>query len=181
MGRTRTAASELDLEPLEVRVGLQGRVRALLSLALPHVEKMPSVVPLASLKEGAPERRPPLMNETKTRGGRLFLVSRGSGKPVSRREFTSVLALKKRVFLSRVTVTRSSPKEPRQISAIRYPLSFGLHADRERPLPRLYGRVHPERHVVIPERRQRRVHQERPPVNLQLALAQDLRGVGRRR
>ena len=80
MGRTRTAASELDLEPLEVRVGLQGRVRALLSLALPHVEKMPSVVPLASLKEGAPERRPPLMNETKTRGGRLFLVStRGSG------------------------------------------------------------------------------------------------------
>ena len=79
MGRTRTAASDLDLEPLEVRVGLQGRVRALLSLALPHVEKMPSVVPLASLKEGAPERRPPLMNETKTRGGRLFLVStRGS-------------------------------------------------------------------------------------------------------
>ena len=48
MGRTRTAASELDLEPLEVRVGLQGRVRALLSLALPHVEKMPSVVPLAT-------------------------------------------------------------------------------------------------------------------------------------
>lgn len=34
---------------------------------------------------------------------------------------------------------------------------------------------------MIPERRQRRVHQERPPVNLQLALAQDLRGVGRRR
>ena len=31
--------------------------------------------PLASLKEGASERRPPLMNETKTRGGRLFLVS----------------------------------------------------------------------------------------------------------
>ena len=88
MGRTRTAASELDLEPLEVRVGLQGRVRALLSLALPHVEKMPSVVPLASLKEGAPERRPPLMNETKTRGGRLFLVStREEGKPVSRRDF----------------------------------------------------------------------------------------------
>lgn len=88
MGRTRTAASELDLEPLEVRVGLQGRVRALLSLALPHVEKMPSVVPLASLKEGASERRPPLMNETKTRGGRLFLVStREEGKPVSRRDF----------------------------------------------------------------------------------------------
>ena len=65
MGRTRTAASELDLEPLEVRVGLQGRVRALLSLALPHVEKMPSVVPLASLKEGATVRRAPLMNETK--------------------------------------------------------------------------------------------------------------------
>jgi hypothetical protein len=104
MGRTRTAASELDLEPLEVRVGLQGRVRALLSLALPHVEKMPSVVPLASLKEGAPERRPPLMNETKTRGGRLFLVStRGSGNQFSgeilfERLHFSACFLKKRVF-----------------------------------------------------------------------------------
>jgi hypothetical protein len=65
MGRTLTAASELDLEPLEVRGGLQRRVRALLSLALPHVEKMPLVVPLASLKEGAPARRAALMNETK--------------------------------------------------------------------------------------------------------------------
>ena len=65
MGRTLTAASELDLEPLEVRGGLQRRVRALLSLALPHVEKMPLVVPLASLKEGAPARRASLMNETK--------------------------------------------------------------------------------------------------------------------
>jgi hypothetical protein len=34
---------------------------------------------------------------------------------------------------------------------------------------------------VVPERRQRRVHQERPPVNLQLALAQNLRRRSARR
>ena len=65
MGRTLTAASELDLEPLEVRSGLQRRARALLSLALPHVEKMPSVVPLASLKEGPLDSCATLMNETR--------------------------------------------------------------------------------------------------------------------
>ena len=60
-------------------------------------------------------------------------------------------------------------------------LSFGFHADGERPLRRRDGGVHPERHGVVPERRQRRVHQERPPVNLQLALAQNLRRRSARR
>ena len=64
--RTRTAASELDLEPLEVRVGLQGRVRALLSLPFSHVVEMPRSCLGARERGCAPERRPPLMNETKT-------------------------------------------------------------------------------------------------------------------
>lgn len=49
-GRTGTPSRELDLEPLEVRRGLQRRLRALLSLALPHGEKVAGKVPRRALK-----------------------------------------------------------------------------------------------------------------------------------
>ena len=96
MGRTLTAASELDLEPLEVRGGLQRRVRALLSLALPHVEKMPLVVPLASLKEGAPARRASLMNETKKVASRFSRADTRQGTRATARGGTEIVREKKK-------------------------------------------------------------------------------------
>ena len=181
MGRTLTAASELDLEPLEVRGGLQRRVRALLSLALPHVEKMPLVVPLASLKEGAPVRRAALMNETKkvaSRYSRRYQAGhagKGNSKSPGEEEVN--------IFIFEGDVFSRGSRRDYELRYIqtRRALSFGFHADGERPLRRRDGGVHPERHGVVPERRQRRVHQERPPVNLQLALAQNLRRRSARR